>query len=454
MRTRWLAILGLGALAAACTGGPLVPPGESDAADSGLDAGHPKDGGTGALDGGLALGSACSVFGARRCAFLQRCNLIGDTSQALRDCQSYFSATSCRSSRWPARVDAGTLRYDPVTAQACADAYLARACADFQADPAACAQFLSPGSVLSGPCYGQFAECKDSVCRGTACPRTCLPPGVSDEPCGAHGDCRQDAGLYCRFGAATPGVGKCTALGAFGQGCGVDLPCSPELFCNNLGQCETRRHVGDACIEGTCVESAWCHFSPQDGGFCEDRMAAAEACTDDVQCRPSLLCEPLTGACEGVGPVADGGACSVRQRCAPSNVCFGASVTALGTCLAASGEGGSCLSSADCQAHLSCAAFDGGTQPWCGTRQPTGGPCEANRDCQLLSRCVNRSCVALPLPGNPCVAGQCLYGACDSSADGGPLCSDVGGPGAACLTDLECGSNRCVSGHCLAACGP
>ncbi|MHB8877973.1 MAG: hypothetical protein ACYC8T_30120 [Myxococcaceae bacterium] len=457
MRNRVLAIVAVGVALSlgACSSGFLIPGSGGPDAAGGGDAGGKVDGGGGGggPDGGLAVSSACSVFGTRRCGYLQRCGLIDSTTAAMRDCQAYFSATSCRASRWPARVDAGTLRYDPVLAQVCADEYVNRRCTDFESEPLACAHFLTPGSYLAGPCYGQYPECRDSVCRGAACPRTCQLPGYSGETCNEPGDCRPDAGLYCRFGSSTPGVGKCTLLGRFGDACAAELPCAAELFCNPGSVCDLRREIGEECFGGNCVSSAWCHQSPTDGGLCVERELVDQPCTDDVQCRSGLLCEPLLGICVIAGPVAEGEVCSLRQRCVAPDVCVGAGAAVLGTCLPPVKVGEPCGSSLDCEPQLSCSATDGGTRA-CDTRLPDEAPCEVHRDCRVFSRCVNQSCTLLPPPGSPCVAGQCLFGTCEVRLDGGPVCADIGGPGAPCLADLECGSNRCIGGKCLAACGP
>jgi hypothetical protein len=455
MQNRNLAILATcGALlVGACSG--LMPPAPGDSGAGGGSGGSSgKDAGpVTSVDGGLALGAACLVLGEQRCAYLQRCALIGASAKALRECQSAYAATTCRTSRWPARVDAGTLRYNPLGAETCAATYLTRGCDAFETEPSPCNYFLTPGSYLQGPCYGGYTECPEGVCRGTACPRSCQAPGVADEPCAEMSDCRTDAGFFCRTTATSPGVGKCAAYAKYAAACNVEQPCLPEFFCNPFGQCELRRKVGEVCTGATCVDAAWCYFTPQDGGFCADRELVDQPCTDTVQCRSGLLCEPLLGACAIAGPVADGGLCSVRQRCTGSIVCVGASESLLGTCLAPVEARAACSSSFDCAAHLSCASLDGGPRV-CVPRLDDGSPCAAHRDCRVYSRCANSSCTPLAPPGSACVAGQCLFGSCQQLLDGGSLCADIGGPGATCAADAECGSNRCVAGRCLAACGP
>jgi hypothetical protein len=249
------------------------------------------------------------------------------------------------------------------------------------------------------------------------------------------------------------GTGQCTAYANFGAPCASDLRCKTDLFCTSSSQCEPRRKPGEACLTDTCVASAWCHFTPQDGGICADRFGSGVDCTDDVQCQQGLLCEPLTGKCEPVGPLLPGAACSLRQSCAPGSVCLGVSANELGVCGAPKVEGEPCVVSSDCEQHLACAAADGGPKK-CGPRFSEGTPCTASRDCRAFDRCINGSCKALPFPGQSCLAGACVFGVCEPADAGYSVCGDMGGPGDPCFADGECQSNRCLAGRCLAACAP
>ncbi|MFZ5471856.1 MAG: hypothetical protein ACOZIN_20695 [Myxococcota bacterium] len=440
------------AAVAACSGADRKPPdgpfpdgGKSDGGTALPDGG----GGGGGSDGGLALRGACATLSARRCEYLQRCGVIEPGEYAARDCIAFFTATWCGPSRWPARVEAGTLRYDAQLAQSCADAFAQRACSDWKTEPAACRAFLLPGSFLTQPCYGENAECREGVCRGSSCPRKCQLPGNVSEDCARDDDCRTDGGLYCKLSAA--GAGKCTAYGAVNSPCDPQAPCAAGFFCNAQLVCEAKRASGESCIEGACVDTAWC-LSRNDGGVCMDKVGADAPCTDDSQCVNGFLCLDETGRCALQGPIPQDGACSYRQGCTLGTVCVGATATALGVCLPPVPEGGACTSSADCAPHLSCAPSDGGSE--CAPRLEDGFPCVLNRDCRVFSTCAGQSCTPLPLPGSPCLNGQCLFGACETAGDGGRVCVGLGGPGASCLVDSECASNRCLHGQCMAACAP
>lgn len=442
-------------LAASCSSPPFIdPPRDAGTSDGGTQTDAGGDGGVPRVDGGLPLSSACDTLVSRRCQYLSRCGLVARSAEAMRDCRAYFTATWCSPSRWPALVQASTLNYDPFKAKACADAYAdpARACGDWALEPPECQSFLGPKANLNQRCYGRYGECRDGVCRGATCPAACLPRGGLNEDCDEDSDCAVDDGLYCLVSPSTGG-GKCVAYGQFGDSCDVDRVCGSALFCNNLGQCEQRRQPGQACLSGTCTEDAWCHFTPQDGGFCELRQPEGVDCTDDVQCLTGLLCDSIRDVCVASGTVADGGECSLRQSCSRENTCVGATPTTLGTCLAPLEHGEPCTSSVDCRLDLACAARDGGSAV-CGDRLEDGTPCVTSRECRIFSRCVNDVCTRLPLPGSPCLNGSCLFGTCEVTPDGGRVCGNLGGPGASCLSDLECSSGRCLAGRCMAACAP
>src|SRR5262245_51256366 len=82
-----------------------------------------SSGGGGTVVEGLPLATACSTLNRKRCEYLERCGLIGGSMEALLDCQAWLVTTWCGPTKWPARVDVGTLLYDGKQAQACADAW-------------------------------------------------------------------------------------------------------------------------------------------------------------------------------------------------------------------------------------------------------------------------------------------------------------------------------------------
>ncbi len=455
MRSSSLVFTGLCGLLVACTGSGPVPPNDGGAGGGG---GGVSDGGGGtgggSSDAGLALKSACTVLNSRRCEYLSRCALISATVPAVRDCLAWLQATSCGPTKWQARVEPplGTLRYDPLAAQLCAEGWASRACSDYGTEPSACNRFLLPNAFNAQACYDGYLECTESnqACRGAACPRSCQPLGASGEVCRDTVDCKK--GLYCRLTNPATGVGACTSPGLLNALCDVDQPCGAALVCSG-GKCASPPVSGQPCLGATCDVLSWCHSTP-DGGACEDRKDAGVSCTDDVQCQSSLLCEVLSNQCVRQQLTQTGAPCGLRQSCPIATVCLGATATALGQCQAPRPAGESCVSSNDCQSHLACVSLDGGLVLGCGPRQLAGQRCTEDRDCQLLSVCRQQTCARLPATGESCAATQaCVFGPCVSS-DAGTICSEPFGPGALCAKDSDCSSARCVTGKCLPSCTP
>ncbi len=437
-------------LLASCVVLPPIAP-DSGHPDASTDAG-PIDGGAGGggqSDGGLPLKSACTVLNARRCEYLQRCGLI--STAAVRDCLAWQQATSCGPSKWQARVEApiSTLRYDAQLAQICAETWATRKCSDYATEPGACgSRFLLPNAYLA--CYDGYKECASGVCRGAACPRSCQPLGAAGDVCRDNPDCK--SGLYCRVTTLATGSGLCTAYGQVTHVCDVDQPCASGLLCS-AGKCVQPPAANQACLGGSCDESAWC-LSGSDGGQCKPRMGLGAGCTDDVQCLSTLLCEVLTGQCVPRMLTTAGAVCGLRQICPQGTVCLRATATALGECQSPLDGGSACMSSNDCQGHLACIGLDGGLALGCGPRQPDGMRCTENRDCQLLSICRQQTCVRLPTTSDSCTQAQsCLFGPCVAT-DAGATCTEPFGPGVLCTRDSDCSSSRCVTGKCLPSCTP
>jgi hypothetical protein len=428
-------------------------PTPQDAGDR--DAGTSFDGGDGGaiagpMDAGLALRSACTVLNARRCEFLARCGLIGSGEGSVRDCLAWLQATSCGPSKWPAQVDLGTLRYDPIAAQLCADGWATRACESHESEPGACGKFLLPNAFFGQRCYDGYSECAEGVCRGAACPRSCQPRGAVDEVCRENTDCKPN--LYCRLPNPTSGVGKCASYGAVSAVCDVDQPCEQGLLCSS-GKCALAPTETMPCLGSACDSMSWC-LSGLDGGTCTRRRPLGEACSDDVQCEEKLLCEVLSSQCVPKELTALGSVCGLRQSCPAGAVCLGASATVLGKCAAPLDAGMRCVSSNDCPSNLACVGLDGGLATGCGPRQAAGGRCAEDRDCEVLAVCRQSSCVQLPATGESCTRTMsCLFGPC-VGGDGGYVCTEPFGPGAACSKNADCSSARCVTGKCLPSCTP
>ncbi len=451
-------------LALGCSSAPLSPGDSGPEADAGVvGGGGQSDGGARTDGGGLPLESACDVLNASRCEYLQRCGLIAEGDDALEDCEAYLRVTRCGPTRWPARVQAGTLQYHPANAAKCADAWLTQECRAFETEPRVCEDLTSPAASLGGRCYGGLrGECVEGVCTGGTCPRSCRARGDVGELCEETNDCK--TWLYCRTSSPGSALGVCTAFGIDGAECDEHQPCAKGYVCGGFSRCEPAANVGEACTEGTCTEDAWCAVTTNGTGTCQPRAQEGDACTESAQCRPDLLCRPETGTCEPRTGVAEGEPCSREQTCAGGLECVGTAgdplsdrPLGLGVCEAGRLIHAPCTSSWDCETPMACAMTedgDGGVTGECGPRLKDGAACVETRDCSVLSACLAGQCVRLPQPGDSCGDGVCLYGACETADDAGLVCKGPGGPNAMCSENDDCASLRCVSGRCLAACTP
>jgi hypothetical protein len=444
-------LVALAAAVGSC--GPIVPRPDGGSADGGASDGG-RDGGVdgGNLDAGLTASAACTVLNSKRCEYLRQCGLIAADDDATRDCILWLTATWCGPSLWPARVipSVGTLKYDGVQAQACAEGFVGRACSDYESLPVACSRFLAPNAYTRQSCYDGYQECTEGVCRGAACPRTCQPRGAEGEVCRLSTDCR--SGLYCRISNTAAGIGLCTAFGTLDAGCDNEQPCGPTMACIS-GQCQFPPRVNAPCPALVCETQAWCNSTP-DGGYCFPRGDQGDTCSDDVQCLDGLLCDAVRSTCEPKVLSTAGALCGTRQSCPTATACIGATSSSLGTCGVPRVEGEPCAVSSECTAHLACRrANDGGYV--CGARAQSGQSCAFDRDCRVLSRCRLGTCVDLPGTGESCAEAQaCLWGPCATVADAGSICVERYGPGALCQGDSDCASEKCVAGRCLAACAP
>lgn len=435
-------------VAVGCSGKPptvLLPDGGVGA--NGIGGGTSGTGG-GSSDAGLPFRTACTTLNARRCELLKSCGVIDDTTEAYRDCIAWLTATWCGPTKWVPRVERGTLRYDGVRAQTCATDFTTRACSDWATEPASCTRFLSPAVALGGRCYDGYQECTDGVCRGGACPRTCVVRGAIGEACATASDCQSN--LFCRPPVVS-GPSQCAPYGTEQTPCTPTQLCAPGLLCS-LGACRTLPAAEQPCLMGRCDEGAFCLLA-LDGGQCEARRDAGLSCSDDSQCGVGLVCDGASRACVPALVATIGAECTPQQQCPSGSTCLIESGSTRGTCAAPRRSGEACLSSTDCQGHLACLEADGSRA--CSPRKKNGSTCTTSRDCLGSSTCLSGSCVALPSLGEACSASlPCRWGACLDATDGGALCIEPQGPGQPCRTGQDCASERCEQGLCTPACLP
>lgn len=310
--------------------------------------------------------------------------------------------------------------------------------ADADADADAGPDVVGECAPAGAPCGSAPRCCVDTICVLGVCS---LRPARLGETCSAERPCGWLDGA-CR-------AGVCTCSGAGG-------PCAGnEECCPGEGPCVAGTCAG-ACAIGAPVEA--CGALPccgEDGrvcssdypGFCvltQDYIASLapgclgwgreEPCTSDEQCCPwSGPCvEGFCGRC-----LAAAAACTRDVDCCGGR-CVG------GTCAGAScvRRGQACERDADC-----CSPPCGGGSCGC---HPPGSPCTRTEEC-CGGRCVAGACEAgCPdacstdahcCSGSHCIGGRCLP---DWPTGGAILCSaDVD-----CADDYGYGRARCDRGAC------
>jgi len=408
---------------------------------------RPWDGGA-ADPGGLPLDDSCAALNAAKCEALDRCGLLA-ADGGVTACLAAQARLWCGPGTWPSHVAVGTLRYDPVAAQGCLEAWAGLACPDVVlGPPAACGAMLVPSAAFGRDCYDGYRECSTGVCRGAVCPRRCEAPGIEGEVCTFDTDCDVDAGLFCRL-SSTPGVGLCAAPTGRGAACDDGTRCAGGLSCV-ANRCQELPAAGGSCLESLCGALEVCTAGP-DGGLCLPRKGLGEACQPG-QCQAALGC--FGGRCEPLELDA-GVACVTGQTCPQGTACVGLSAGGPGRCLAPIGEAMACGADQDCSAELACVPQDGGA--WCRRRLPLGASCLTGRACPLDAVCADGRCLRAPLIGEPCAAlRQCGEGRCAPTPylDGGFVCAPLSQGLEGCATDAECASGACFSGRCRAACSP
>lgn len=415
------------------------PDAEDAAVVTQQDAGEP-------VEGGLSMAFACEVLNQAKCQRLASCGLL-PADGGVRACVLAEQRLSCGPTTWPSHVAVGSLRYDGMAAQACAEGWRRLSCRDFAQAPAACAQMLVPNAGSQQRCYDGYEECRVGVCRGSVCPRLCQALGIAGDVCTFDSDCQTGLGLFCQLSTTTAGVGRCAPLSQLDQACDDVTPCWAGLTCI-ANQCKRLPLTGSACLSGACDDGCVC-VSTSDGGLCMDRKGLGEACAAG-QCKDLLVC--ASGRCEPKVLSDAGEPCALEQTCPAETACVGVSASERGVCRAPMSEGAACVSHGDCADDLACVQHDGGRS--CAPRQPVGAPCDSPRVCQLDALCIRGSCSRAPLVWEPCSeTGQCGEGTCVAT-DGGFVCAPLKGSVAPCRQNSECASGACISGACRAACVP
>jgi len=395
---------------------------------------------------GLDVGKACDVLNQAKCQRLWSCGLLS-ADGGVAACVAAEQRLSCGPTTWASHVASGALRYDGLAAQACAESWRTIGCEGFANPPPPCARMLVPNAGLQQSCYDGYDECRDGVCRGSVCPRQCLPVGLAGDVCTFDTDCRADLGLFCQLSSTRLGVGQCAVFAQLDQPCDDLTRCLAGLTCL-ANQCKQLPVAGAACLLGACDEKSVC-VTTSDGGVCLSRKGLGEPC-QAAQCTSSLVC--VSGSCAPEVLSVVGAPCAAEQTCPGGTTCVGLTAGAPGSCLFPLGDGAGCVAHRDCAAELACVQHDGGLS--CARRQALGSSCDSSRACQLDAVCALGVCVRAPLIREPCTADkQCGEGMC-VAVDAGFVCAPLKGSLAACRRDSECSSGACIWGVCRAACSP
>jgi hypothetical protein len=255
-------------------------------------------------------------------------------------------------------VREGRLRYDPLAARTCLDAYAAVDCArylDGGAFEPACEWVVVADQVVGEMCSGED-ECVKSRCQ---LPEGCDPRQMCCAgQCVASADREPELGEACTFGCRPPAgciAGVCALPTAAGQAC--SNYCPPPLTCNrNAGGCEpfvARPVDGQPCrddVDRPCADDHVCDAQR----VCRLAPALGQPC--DTRCRQQAICVDAT--C--VPAAREGEPCDEEIRClAGSDACRA------GVCTVAQPDGEAC-------------GFDG----FCRSRRCLEGVCAPPPTCE------------------------------------------------------------------------
>ena len=297
-----------------------------------------------------------------------------------------------------------------------------------------CVEGVCCDTACDGPCQACLGKHKASGADGT-----CAAAAAGEDP---HGDCPDDGAPSCRRDGTCDGHGACKNYGA-GQVCGPS-------------DC-----VGGVPGNYTCEGVGSCVFSPMQGcalyaceaGACKTSCASESDCDASAYCDAAGTCQPKlasghcsTGAECATGLCADGYCCNApcQGQCEACDL-----AGSEGTCRPTSGpphgpraacdpgsDGACSARTCDGVERSSCAAFVGAEMTCRAAgcedgRALPAATCTGNGVCPAVAEGDGHDCSPFA-----CVAGVCVTGSCESSAD----C----GSGYHC----EAGTHTCLSGAC------
>ncbi|HET9955900.1 MAG TPA: kelch repeat-containing protein [Polyangiaceae bacterium] len=333
-------------------------------------------------------------------------------------------------------------------------------CCDSACD-GACEACNEPGSEgickdVSGPPRGESRSCAG----GFACAQ-----GKCADRCEDKADCQ--TGYYCNSNheCVSPGVlgSACNSADA----CTDGLSCSGGVCCEEAcdGPCQQCNAKGQCILlEGAPNRNRDCADMPHDAGCnptCDGKHAectfVAGAECGDASCNPTVHAARSIGTCNEQGRcVAEEQPCGAygcidnvcRDECTKPEHC-NSNLCQDGRCVDELGKGDDCNDTKDCMPGLTCVDGACCTEQACpeGASCRTPGkagdcmklensPCEANLEC-ASEQCFDGVCVAACESKSNCGEGQeCSNGACIPSSGAG---GESGNPNAAprCSADFK-----------------
>lgn len=349
-------------LAGCSSGGPKMPGADAavdvrvGADDGGLDAADAAD-----VADVVGEVSAATLDEACRTALAAECHRYGTCLQmpSTDACTAafadlcpfyYFNADSTR-----------TL----ADAQACATAFAAVPCTDFQLG--VFPSCLAPGVDPNGSACAYNSQCQSGWCSSpTGCGGTCYRTiAAAGEPCGTSSTVC-DRQTFCH-----PQQHVCVPIDSIvhaieGQPCDLQadpvVGCVGDLICARLdatGTAGTCTHLplsGEPCLSATlsiapCAEG----FECGDGAKCWP----VNTCSGTMTCDPASACVRGDGGMTCVPPGVEGAACGVgggQPVCDSTTVCVAVPNTnpVTGICTRFVSKGGACDGSSLCAGYLSC----------------------------------------------------------------------------------------------------
>ena len=396
----WVLALGV----SACSSSPSSKPG---AAAAGASSAGAANGGAGNVGGGTSQGGNANAgsAGSGRGTIV-----LGDSKTEA--CIAYAIAECTRLELCTSRTTADCL----ATSFACPDLVFSDGSTRTVANVKSCADQLN-----TFPC--------DKIAAGYL--PDCVSPGtrMGGESCSFSSQC---ASLSCDR-ASGSSCGVCKALGVLGGPCSADIACSPGQHCGTTGMCEAV--PPDPTVPGG------------EGDSC----AAGQGCFVDMYCSPAHICtkEATLGTSCKDDPYCPGG-----SYCAPDTLKCTVSPSAGAACASNGTEAGSCADSY-CLANV-CTAFPALGAPCMvdpQTSQIQKFSCADGGHCNTAL--VTPVCVASGVPGaicgedDECNAGlQCLCP--DLSRCGASICIQIryagescGAPGMVCHPGFSCTDGKC-----------